>query len=294
MTVQRTELEDLKLYSRGKVRDIYDLGDSLLIISTDRLSAFDYVLPDLIPDKGRVLNQLSEFWFRMTEKIVPNHLLVTDVGDFPAELKKHAGLLTGRSMVVRKAEMIGIECVARGYISGSAWKEYKAEGTLVGEKFPEGLKESSRLSEPIFSPAIKAETGHDENIAFSEVERRIGRETASRIRELTLSLYRFASDYAEKRGVIIADTKFEFGFCEGKLIIADEMLTPDSSRFWPSDSYLPGRSQSSYDKQFVRDYLESIGWNKKPPVPKLPAHVIEGTRQKYLEIFRILTGNELR
>jgi len=293
MIVEKTELPGLKLRSRGKVRDVYDLGDSLLIIATDRLSAFDYVLPDPIPDKGKVLNQLSEFWFRMTEGIVGNHIITTDVNEYPAEVKKHSLILEGRSMIVRKAEMIEIECVARGYLSGSAWKEYRKTGTLASEKLPEGLKESSRLPDPIFSPSTKATSGHDENITFSEAERKVGRETAEALRSLTIRLYTFASNYAEKKGIIIADTKFEFGFFEGKIIVCDEMFTPDSSRFWPAKAYKPGRAQPSYDKQFARDHLESIGWDKNPPVPHLPPHVIEGTRQKYLEIFRILTGKDL-
>ncbi len=293
MIVEKAELPGMKFHSRGKVRDIYDLGDSLLIISTDRLSAFDYVLPDPIPDKGKVLNQLSEHWFGMTGEIVGNHVITTNTAEYPEELRKHSQTLRGRSMIVKKAEMIGIECVARGYLSGSAWKEYRDSGTLAGEKLPEGLKESSKLPDPIFSPSTKATSGHDENIRFAEVEKRVGKETAAALKDLTLKLYAFASEYAEKKGIIIADTKFEFGFFGGRIIVADEMLTPDSSRFWPRDLYVPGKSQPSYDKQFVRDHLEKVGWDKKPPVPRLPSDVIEGTTQKYREIFRILTGKEL-
>jgi phosphoribosylaminoimidazole-succinocarboxamide synthase len=294
MIVEKTDLEGLKLLSRGKVRDIYDLGDSLLIISSDRISAFDFILPNAIPDKGKVLNQLSLFWFRLTEEIVENHVLSADVQDYPDQLKKHADILEGRSMIVKKARMFDVECVARGYLAGSGWKDYQETGYVTGIKLPAGLKESSRLPEPIFSPATKATSGHDINIPLSEVEKKVGKDTASHLKELTLKLYQFASDYVEKRGIIIADTKFEFGFHDGKLIIADEMLTPDSSRFWPGQSYEPGKSQPSYDKQFVRDYLESIHWSKEPPIPELPKDIILETRKKYLEIFKILTGEELR
>jgi phosphoribosylaminoimidazole-succinocarboxamide synthase len=293
MIVEQTELEGLKLHSRGKVRDIYDLDDSLLIISTDRISAFDFILPNAIPDKGKVLNQLSLFWFHLTEGIVDNHILTADVKDYPDALKKHADVLEGRSMIVKKAKMIDVECVARGYLAGSGWKDYKKTGFVTGIKLPAGLKESSKLPEPIFSPATKAMSGHDINISLSEVERIVGKDTASKLKDLTLTLYQFAADYAEKRGIIIADTKFELGYHDDKLIIADEMLTPDSSRFWPGDTYQPGKSQPSFDKQFVRDYLESIHWSKEPPVPELPEDIIQETRQKYLEIFRILTGETL-
>lgn len=293
MIVEKTELDDLKLHSRGKVRDIYDLGDSLLIISTDRISAFDFILPDAIPDKGKILNQLSLFWFRLTEGIVDNHVITADIKDYPGILKKHADVLEGRSMIVKKAKMIDVECVARGYLVGSGWKDYKKTGLVTGIKLPEGLKESSKLAEPIFSPATKATSGHDINIPLSEVEKITGKDMASHLKDLTLKLYQFAADYAEKRGIIIADTKFEFGFHDDKLLIADEMLTPDSSRFWPGDCYEPGKSQASFDKQFVRDYLESIHWSKEPPVPELPEDIIQGTRKRYLEIFEILTGEEL-
>lgn len=293
MTVEKTEFEKFKLHSRGKVRDIYDLGDSLLIVSTDRISAFDFILPNAIPDKGKVLNQLSLFWFHMTEEIVDNHVITADVADYPEDLKKYANVLEGRSMIVKKAEMIDIECVARGYLAGSGWKDYKKTGFVTGIALPAGLKESSKLPEPIFSPATKATSGHDINIPITEVEKKVGKDTASKLRDITLRLYRFAADYAGKRGIIIADTKFEFGYHDGKLLIADEMLTPDSSRFWPGDSYEPGKSQPSFDKQFVRDYLESIKWSKEPPIPELPKNIIQETRKKYMEIYKILTGEEL-
>ncbi len=293
MIVEKTELQGLKLHSRGKVRDIYDLGDSLLIISTDRISAFDFILPNAIPDKGKVLNQLSLFWFNLTAGIVENHVLSADIKDYPDMLKKYADVLEGRSMIVKKVEMIDVECVARGYLAGSGWKEYQKTGYVTGIKLPEGLQESSKLPEAIFSPATKAASGHDINIPLSEVEKITGKDTAAKLKDLTLTLYQFASEYAEKRGIIIADTKFELGYQDDKLIVADEMLTPDSSRFWPGDSYEPGRSQPSFDKQFVRDYLESLHWSKEPPVPELPDNIIQETRQKYLDIFRILTGREL-
>lgn len=293
MIVEKTELKGLKLHSRGKVRDIYDLGDSLLIISTDRISAFDFILPNAIPDKGKVLNQLSLFWFNLTAGIVENHILSADMKDYPDMLKQYADVLEGRSMIVKKARMIDVECVARGYLAGSGWKEYQKTGYVTGIKLPEGLQESSKLPEPIFSPATKATTGHDINIPLSEVEKIAGKGAAAKLKDLTLALYQFASEYAEKRGIIIADTKFELGYQDDKLIVADEMLTPDSSRFWPGDSYEPGKSQPSFDKQFVRDYLESLHWSKEPPVPELPENIIQETRKKYLDIFRILTGREL-
>lgn len=293
MIVEKTDFDGLKLHSRGKVRDIYDLGESLLIVSTDRISAFDFVLPSVIPDKGKVLNQLSLFWFRMTEGIVENHVITAEVHDYPESLKKYKDLLEGRSMIVKKAEMMDVECIARGYLAGSGWKEYKESSSISGIELPKGLKESSKLAESIFSPATKATSGHDINIPFSEVEKKVGKDTASKLRELTLKLYHFASDYSERRGIIIADTKFEFGYDGGKLVIADEMLTPDSSRFWPADSYELRKSQPSFDKQFVRDYLENIQWSKEPPIPELPENIVQETRRKYLEIYKILTGEEL-
>ena len=292
--VFETDLPGVKLAARGKVRDIYDLGDSLLFVATDRLSAFDFVLPDPVPEKGKVLNQISEFWFGRLAGRIPNHLIESDVQRYPEPLRSHAEQLAGRSMRVRKLEMLPVECVARGYLVGSGLKEYRADGTVCGIPLPPGLGESSALPEPIFTPATKAQDGHDENIPFEEVERRVGAELAATLRDRTLELYAAGADYARGRGIIIADTKFEFGLDGDTLVLADEVLTPDSSRFWPADQYSPGVSQPSYDKQFVRDYLESIGWNKQPPVPGLPAEIVEGSRERYLEIFRVLTGGDLR
>jgi phosphoribosylaminoimidazole-succinocarboxamide synthase len=292
--VYETELSGVELTARGKVRDIYDLGDSLLIVATDRLSAFDYVLPDPIPDKGKVLNQISEFWFRRFADLVPHHVIATEVEKFPAPLPRFADQLAGRSTLARKLEMLPVECVARGYLAGSGWKEYRRQGTVCGIELPAGLQESSQLPEPLFTPSTKAEEGHDENIPYAEVERLVGAELAARLRRLTLDLYAAGADHARGRGIIIADTKFEFGMAGDELVLADEVLTPDSSRFWPADRYEPGRGQPSFDKQYVRDHLESVGWNKQPPVPSLPAEIVEGTRERYLEIFRILTGEELR
>ena len=288
--ILQTDLPEARLVSRGKVRDIYDCGGNLLIVSTDRISAFDYVLANGIPDKGRVLNQLSLFWFGRTHEIVSNHLITGSVDRFPAALKRHREELAGRSMIVRRARMFEAECVVRGYLAGSGWKEYQRTGSVSGVPLPAGLRESSRLPVPIFTPSTKAATGHDENISFAALERLVGTDSALRLRDLSLALYGAASRHAEAAGVIIADTKFEFGVLEGKVVLADEVLTPDSSRFWPVDDYEPGRAQDSFDKQYVRDYLERIGWNKQPPVPVLPAEVVAGTREKYLEIFRRLTG----
>lgn len=288
--VFRIELAGVPLRCRGKVRDVYDLGQRLLIVSTDRLSAFDHVLPSPIPEKGKVLNQLSAFWFERLETICPSHLISVSVADFPQPLPAHAGQLQGRSSLVHKLEMLPVECVARGYLAGSGWKEYARQGTVCGIRLPQGLSESAQLPQPIFTPATKSSTGHDENISFAEVEQLVGRELAERLREKTLALYAAGSEYARTRGILIADTKFEFGLAAGELVLADEALTPDSSRFWPANQYEPGRSQASFDKQYVRDYLESIGWNKEPPVPALPAPVVAETRERYLEIFTILTG----
>jgi phosphoribosylaminoimidazole-succinocarboxamide synthase len=292
-TVYRTELAGIPLARRGKVRDVYDLGDSLLLVATDRLSAFDVVFAEPVPDKGRVLNQLSAFWFDRTQRIVLNQVLATDFDSFPELLDEFREQLAGRSMIVRKLRMFPVECVARGYLAGSAWREYRETGAVCGVKLPAGLREAEQLEEPIFTPATKAETGHDLNIPFEEVVALVGEETAEALRETTLKLYRSAADYASRRGILVADTKFEFGTDEeGRLYAADEMLTPDSSRFWPADRYEPGRSPPSLDKQYVRDYLESVGWDKSPPPPSLPPEVIEGTRQRYLEIFRLLTGRD--
>jgi phosphoribosylaminoimidazole-succinocarboxamide synthase len=278
----------------GKVRDIYDLGDRLLIVATDRISAFDYVLGSGIPDKGKVLTQISAFWFARTQSIVANHVISTDVAALGAEFRDDAAMLAGRSMIVRKAEPLPIECVARGYLSGSGWKDYQATGEVCGVRLPRGLVESSRLPEPIFTPATKAQSGHDINISEADAAKLVSPAVLARVRELTLRLYQEGAAHAESRGIIVADTKFEFGLLpSGEVIVIDEMLTPDSSRFWPKDAYAPGGPQPSFDKQFVRDYLERIKWNKQPPVPSLPAEVVEKTREKYVEAFRRLTGREL-
>jgi len=291
--VFETTIAGLALRARGKVRDLYDLGDRLLLVATDRLSAFDHVLPTPIPDKGKVLNQLSWFWFDRLRSIVPNHVLTTRVDEFPEPLRAHAAVLSGRSTLARKLDMLPIECVARGYLAGSGWKEYRATRTVCGIPLPEGLVESSPLPAPIFTPATKALDGHDLNIPYAEAERIVGRDLAARLRETTLALYAAGADYARARGILIADTKFEFGLDGSELVLADEVLTPDSSRFWPTDGYAPGRGQPSFDKQYVRDHLESIGWDKEPPVPGLPPWIVAGTRERYLEIFRILTGREI-
>jgi len=276
-------LPGYKLRARGKVRDIYEDHDRLLIVATDRISAFDYILATGIPDKGRVLTQMTLFWLDFLKDVVPNHLLSTGV---PRGLE-------GRSMWVKKARMFDVECVARGYLSGSGWKDYKATGSLCAIPLPAGLRESDRLPEPIFTPATKAQSGHDENISFETVVNMIGMETATRLRDLTLTIYNKASDYARSRGIIIADTKFEFGVFAGEIILADEVLTPDSSRFWPAETYSPGGAQPSYDKQFVRDYLESIQWNKQPPAPALPEDVARRTSEKYKDAYRTLTGKSI-
>jgi phosphoribosylaminoimidazole-succinocarboxamide synthase len=277
---------------------VYDLGDRLLIVATDRISAFDYVLGSGIPDKGKVLTQLSAFWFDRTRDIVANHLISMDLTHYPAELRRQADIVRGRSMLVRKTQPIPVECVARGYLSGSGWKEYQESGAVCGVRLPAGLRESDRLPEPIFTPATKAETGHDVNISEREAGEQIGHELIGRLRDLTLALYKHGADYAAARGIVVADTKFEFGLMPGsggdQLILIDEVLTPDSSRFWPKDQYRAGGPQPSFDKQFVRDYLESIHWNKQPPVPSLSEPVVERTREKYLEAFRLLTGRELQ
>ncbi len=292
--ISQTELSPLKLKGRGKVRDIYDLGDRLLIVATDRISAFDVVMPTPIPDKGRILTQLSKFWFDLTREIVPNHLLSTEVEDFPEECSPYKDILRGRTMMVLKAEVLPIECVVRGYLTGSGWEEYQKTGEVCGIPLPKGLLESSRLEEPIFTPATKAEAGqHDENIPFERVEKEIGRDLASQIRSLSLSIYKMARTFAEARGILIADTKMEFGLWNGKLILVDELLTPDSSRFWPKDEYRPGSPQKSFDKQFLRDYLLSIKWNKTPPAPHLPEEIIRKTREKYLEAYQRIVGRPL-
>lgn len=289
-----TSLDGLTLVRRGKVRDVYAVDDALVMIATDRISAFDYVLGSGIPDKGRVLTQLSAFWFNRTRHLVANHLLSTDVATYPAAARAHAELLEGRSMLVRRTTPLQVECVARGYISGSGWKDYKATGQLCGVALPQGLRESDRLPEPLFTPATKAESGHDENITEAQAAAVVGAELLARLKNLTLALYAFGVEHAASCGIILADTKFEFGLTdEGELLLIDEMMTPDSSRYWPADMYAPGGPQPSFDKQYVRDYLESIKWNKQPPVPSLPPDVISRTREKYLDAYRRLTGAEL-
>ena len=289
----QTDFPELTLHARGKVRDLYSLNGQLLFVATDRISAFDYVLATGIPEKGRVLTQLSLFWFEFQKNVVKNHLITAKVEEYPAPLKKYSDDLRGRSMLVTKAQMIDIECVARGYLSGSGWKEYQQTGAVCGIKLPSGLKESDKLPEPIFTPATKALSGHDENISIEEMAKRTGKELAEKLRDLTLKIYKTAADYAAGRGIIIADTKFEFGQTSQGLILADEVLTPDSSRFWPADKYQPGKAQESFDKQFVRDYLEAIKWNKQPPAPSLPEDVARKTSEKYIEAYRILAGHEL-
>lgn len=296
--ILETALEGLKRHRQGKVRDIYEVDGNLLIVATDRISAFDYVLGSGIPDKGKVLTQLSTFWFGETSDVVPNHLRSTRPDEFPPAARVHADILRGRSMLVRKAEPLPIECVARGYLSGSGWKEYQQTSTVCGISLPSGLRESDRLPEPIFTPATKATSGHDINISEDEAANLVGRETIDRLRQLTLRLYSRGAAHAEPRGIIVADTKFEFGRVmdgphKGDIILIDEALTPDSSRFWPRDLYVPGGPQPSFDKQFVRDYLESIHWNKQPPVPSLPPDVVQRTREKYVQAFQLLTGLEL-
>jgi phosphoribosylaminoimidazole-succinocarboxamide synthase len=311
--VLETSLDGLTLHRRGKVRDVYDVtldsGEpALLMIATDRISAFDYVLATGIPDKGKVLTQLSGFWFERMGDLVPHHLISIDVNEFPAAARPHAGVLRGRTMLARLTRPIPIECVARGYLSGSGWKEYQQQGAVCGIALPPGLRESDRLPEPIFTPATKADTGHDVNISYEEAGRIVGADLIRRLKELTLEIYRRGCEHAESKGIIIADTKFEFGLArrraaaagdgsvagEGEIVLIDEVLTPDSSRFWPRASYAPGRGVPSFDKQFVRDYLEEIDWNKQPPVPALPDEVVRRTREKYVEAFRLLTGRELQ
>lgn len=287
------DLPGIPKVKSGKVREVFDLGDSLLFVATDRISAFDCVMPNGIPRKGEVLTQISHFWFDRTESWLPNHRLLKAGDPLPDRLKPFASVLEGRSMVVRKTRPLPIECVVRGYLSGSGWKEYRNSGSVCGIALPPGLQESSELPEPIFTPATKAESGHDENIPFEEAARLAGREIAEQARDLSLRLYRFARDYARQRGILIADTKFEFGLVDGRLILIDEVLTPDSSRFWPADHYAAGRGQPSFDKQFVRDHLETLAWDKTPPAPALPPEIVAKTRDKYLEAYRLLTGSPL-
>ena len=291
--ILHTELPGIERHAQGKVRDVYRVDGQLLIVATDRISAFDYILPTGIPDKGKVLTQLSIFWFEFLRDVTPTHFLTANVDEYPAALRQFRGQLEGRSMLVKRAQMVEVECVARGYLAGSGWKEYQAQGTVCGIPLPAGLRESDRLPAPIFTPSTKATSGHDENISFEAMGSLVGAELSAGLRDLTLRIYSRAAAYAETKGVIIADTKFEFGFVDGELVLGDEVLTPDSSRFWPADSYRPGGPQLSYDKQYVRDYLESIHWNKKPPAPPLPDDVADKTSEKYRQAYRVLTGKEL-
>ena len=292
--VSMTEFKSLTLKGRGKVRDIYDLGDRLLIVATDRISAFDVVMPNPIPDKGRILTQLSHFWFELTKDIVANHVLSTEVGDYPKECLPYEEVLRNRSMLVMKTEVLPVECVVRGYLSGSGWEEYRKTGEVCGIRLLGGLRESTKLEEPIFTPATKAEMGlHDENITFEKFKNTVGKNLAKRMKSISLAVYEKARDFAEQKGILIADTKMEFGVKAEKLILIDELLTPDSSRFWPKDEYQPGGPQKSFDKQFLRDYLLSIRWDKNPPAPQLPEEIIRKTREKYIEAYEKLVGKPL-
>ncbi len=293
-TMTRSDIAGAALFRHGKVREVYAAGeDALVLVASDRLSAFDVVLPTPIPDKGRVLTQLSSFWFERTAHLVPNHLLETDLARLPKPFSEHREL-AGRAVLVRRCERIDFECVARGYLSGSAWAEYRADGTVAGERLPRGLEESARLDEPIFTPATKALTGHDENISRAQLAAAVGRDLARQLEDATLALYRYAHAYAVGRGLILADTKFEFGLRDGALTLIDEALTPDSSRYWDAGAYRPGTSPASYDKQFVRDFLIRSGWDREPPAPELPEDVVRGTSERYRECFRMLVGGELR
>jgi phosphoribosylaminoimidazole-succinocarboxamide synthase len=288
--ILETHIPEASLWRRGKVRDVYDLGDQLLVVATDRISAFDVVLPSGIPGKGVVLTQLSLFWFRLLADVVANHVISSEVGEYPLELRRHREQLEGRSMLVVKTDPLPVECVVRGYITGSGWKDYKTSGTVCGIPLPKGLRESDRLEVPLFTPSTKAEVGHDENISFEAVEGIVGPSRARELRDVSLEIYTRARTYAEARGILLADTKFEFGVREGRLVWIDEALTPDSSRFWPKESYEPGHGQPSFDKQYVRDYLESLQWDKRPPGPSLPSDVVARTRAKYEEALDLLAG----
>lgn len=293
-SIPETAFEDLSLVRQGKVRDIFEADDALLMVTTDRLSAFDVVLPDAIPDKGKVLNQISVFWFKQMEKIVKNHIITTNVTEYPDEFKPYAEALEKRSMLVKKAEPLSIECIVRGYISGSGWKSYQKEGHVCGIDLPKGLKESDKLETPLFTPSTKAEVGdHDINISFEEAVNIIGRETAEKLKNLSLEIYNTGAEYARTKGIIIADTKFEFGMLDGEIILIDEILTPDSSRFWPADDYEAGRGQNSFDKQYVRDWLLNSGWDKTPPGPKLPQDIIDTTANTYKDIYTRLTNEDI-
>jgi len=292
--IRETEFDGLTLASRGKVRDIYDLGDELLIVASDRLSAFDVVLPDPIPRKGEVLNRISAFWFDRMEEIIPNHMISIDVADYPEAAQPYAEQLKGRSMLVKRAEPVMVECVVRGYIAGSGWKEYRETSSVSGVPLPPGLEKADKLSEPIFTPATKAERGlHDENISFERMRSLIGEDLARALRDFSVEIYLTGSEFAAEKGIIIADTKFEFGLVDGKVILIDEVLTPDSSRFWPRETYQPGQDQESLDKQYVRNYLETLDWDKTPPGPELPGEVVEETSRRYQEIYQRLTGSKL-
>ncbi len=291
--VQTTEIPGAKLLNRGKVRDIYDAGEFMLIVTTDRISAFDVVMGEPIPYKGIVLNQISKYWFEQTRDIIPNHFITDQVSDFPAPFNQYEAELKGRSMLVKKANPFPVECIVRGYLAGSAWKEYREHSTVHGQKMPAGLKNSSQLPEPIFTPSTKAESGHDENISFEQMVAIIGKPYSEKLREISLKLYQYGAKVAREKGIIIADTKFEFGLINGEMILIDEVLTPDSSRFWPARSYKPGKSQPSLDKQYLRDYLETLNWDKTPPPPRLPEDIVENTSRKYQEILRILTGKTI-
>jgi phosphoribosylaminoimidazole-succinocarboxamide synthase len=293
MLIRDTDfLKDYKAFVKGKVRDVYDLGDTLLMVVTDRISAFDVVFPTLIPNKGKVLNLISEFWFDFTKDIVGNHMITTDVDAYPQNLSSFKKELAGRSMLVKKIKMIEAECIVRGYLEGSGLKEYNRTGAICGQKLPDGMVQAQKLPEPIFTPSTKAAQGHDENVSFETLGNIIGRETAEAIKEKSLSLYKKASGYAEEKGIILADTKFEFGISDGEIIVADEMFTPDSSRFWDKEGYEPGRAQKSFDKQYLREYLETLDWDKKPPAPALPGEIVEKTVSKYIEAYQRLTGRE--
>ena len=290
----KTEFSDLKLFRRGKVRDVYDLGDKLLIVSTDRISCFDVVLPSGIPYKGKVLTSISAFWFDFIKDVIAHHLITADVEKYPPELKKYKKDLAGRSMLVLKTKPLPVECVVRGYLSGSGWKEYKQKQSVCSIRLPAGLKESAKLDQPIFTPSTKADVGHDENVNQEYIEKLLGRDMAEKLKKISIEVYNRARDYALRKGIIIADTKFEFGIQNNQIIIIDEALTPDSSRFWPLEDYQPGQAQPSFDKQFVRDYLETLDWDKTPPGPALPKEIIVRTTQKYLDAYRKLTGKELK
>ncbi|HUU93352.1 MAG TPA: phosphoribosylaminoimidazolesuccinocarboxamide synthase [Phycisphaerae bacterium] len=291
--VRETNLEGLQV-RRGKVRDIYDLGSRLLIVATDRISAYDVIMPTGIPDKGRILTALSLFWFDFLADVTPNHLITADVGEMGPEAQTQADALEGRTMLCHKADVFGVECVVRGYLAGSGWREYQARGTVCGIELPDGLRQCDPLPEPIFTPATKAESGHDENISFAQAKEIIGDETATTLRDRSIAVYRKAADYARERGLILSDTKFEWGEADGRIILVDEVLTPDSSRFWPADEYEPGHDQPSFDKQFLRNYLDTLDWDKTPPGPDLPDDIVIRTRAKYVEAYERLTGKTFR